>query len=144
MQTNHGSILRPYSYTYYSFSTLPFYPQMSFGVFDLVTLLQLQTFAIPRFVALRETPLLVIQWRDHMRILLANSTPLLFIPLAIALLVTIVQSNTSISSSRPTFLLITLWSDSETNHVELGAATVLHEQFVTGLVNAKLVVLFAI
>jgi len=79
-----------------------------------------------------------------MRILLANSTPLLFIPLAIALLVTIVQSNTSISSSRPTFLLITLWSDSETNHVELGATTVLHDQFVAGLVNAKLVVLIAI
>ena len=39
MQTKHGSILRPYTYRYYSFSTLPFYPQMSFGVIDPVMIM---------------------------------------------------------------------------------------------------------
>jgi hypothetical protein len=72
--------------------------------------------------------------------LLANSSPLLIFPLAIAPVVAIIQSDATISSSRPTFLFVVLWSDSETDDSEFRATAVLHEQFVAGLINAKLVI----
>lgn len=91
-------------------------------------------------MALRETPLFVIQGGNHVRLLLTNAMPLLILPLAIALVVTVIQSDAGISSSRPALLLITLWPDSKANHLKFRAAAVLHEQFVARFVDAELVI----